>query len=111
MQFRNIFYFPFIGNIVTHYSFPPHIRGRKYRFSIALLRENRVFCFECGCTGFETEGLMDRIRTHFIKNEVCLFSSLHGKDYYLFETKGRTSNISELPWRTDHKLKRSNHRS
>jgi len=84
---KQFFSFLLIVNIVTHHSFPPHTHGRKYRFSIALLRGNRVFYFECGCTGFETERLMDRRRTLFNKNEVCFFSSLHGKDYNLLEAK------------------------
>jgi len=84
---ETIFPFPLIVNIVTHYSFPPHTHGRKYCFSVAVFRENRIFYFECGCTDFDTEGLMDRRRTPFNKNEVYLFSSLHGKDYYLLEDK------------------------
>lgn len=84
---ETIYSFPLIGNIVTHYSFPPHTHGRNYRFSIALLRENRIFYFECGYTDFDPEGLMDRRRTHFNKKAVCLFGSNHGKDYYLLEAK------------------------
>jgi hypothetical protein len=84
---ETIFSFPLIGNIVRYYRFPPHTHGRKYRFLIALLRENHVFYFEYGCTDFDIEGLMDRRRTPFNKNEVCLFSSLNGKYYYLLKAK------------------------